>query len=245
MGSTLKIIAFDSNIFFDRIISSLKEGEDNEFIKDELQFFNALSSQYSEDPPTNFIGLKSVMNTFNNSMTLSELGNEFKVNSNGEIINNQKSNSCWSNIELNDFLLNLTLKHCARYSITFDRVLDIEDVLTPVNKDHLGVKSQYYISKLDRCGFHYFNESGIKGWLDYLEVKEFINEIEEGYVSGPYLSKLKDSKFYSLYEIIKIASEENLGLLSGRIDSEILNILPSDFQTLVKFNLLDLYNKLY
>ena len=221
MSSTSQILSFDFNKFTNVIVPALREGEENLLIREVIE-----RAEWN----VNFINLKAVIETFNDSLTESRLGKTFGVDANGiyktDNLHQLPHIGCWTYGNLAQLIERLILKHCVKYCLTIGKAVRLEFVI-----DSSKIETKEKLTKLCDSSFIWvhcnFDDNGIYGWLNNNETnKLLVNQSSFVKPDNARLEQESEEIIDSIKNIIQISSNRNLGLIYGNsLDFDIVGEL--------------------
>lgn len=219
MGAWGGLAIFNYDKFLTEIIPALKSGEDHPLVKSEIEKINSQDRNLSRSPK--FQNLETIINTFNDELNITSIGNEF-VFSEGKIIEKienfdfQNSNywDYWDLVRLVELIIT---RNCIEYVTNFGLKNNCLNLFSEI-KDNVGME---LINVLSTKG-NYWRHSGggwsegIHGWLDKEETKLFSLVVDEIKPQKDYLDDERlPLRLNSLKLMIKEAARLDKGVIWG------------------------------
>ncbi|MBK9980994.1 MAG: hypothetical protein IPP15_00985 [Saprospiraceae bacterium] len=242
MGAASNIIAFDFEKFKNVIIPSLKEGESNLLVKNEIEFHNT----FNVYGIPGFTNLNAVMQLFNADLTTCKFDKRFAADENGtyetERVFYRPTKNCWAHEDLAYLFESLIMRHCSKYFLSVGKIYTLE--LAIKSRD---IAAQKIIDKWGQGGNIWNHGSGgfgegILGWINDAEVAE-LNRLSSTIELNASFWKSNINLLQSIKALIEISAAEGLGLLYG---NELRKCLVNNFQYYIILKLTgsdeDIYN---
>jgi len=227
MGFTIDMVAFDLQVFEDIVVKSLKEGEYNSIILENIEDLKKNEKICLFEDELNpydhmFSGLKKVVDTFDSKFRTSSLGKNFAVfEGNIEKIDSKyklPTNKHWGHENLCTLFEYMTLKYCSKYHINIGKRSNIGDFIKThsENYNEFPLLSQN-LEKLEYNESYYFLRfgEGITGFVDEKTTKKLSQDLQKLKYKEKGFHKLDMRGAKNITCLFEKAASDNLGVLAG------------------------------
>jgi hypothetical protein len=239
MGALSNIIAFDFRKFEDEVIPSFREGENSNIIRSEIELLRSKSINSVSDFPN----LAQIIDLFDDDLTTCKYDKCFAADSQGIYQTTRKfelpHRNCWSYEDLTILFECVVLRNCPKYFLSLGKIYQLDSIIYSNDSE-----VQELIQKWDK-GSKVWNHGsggfaeGISGWINPDEVKRLYQQRAKiEFRFEEYFPK--NSILRSIFELLKISSDEDLGILYG---NDLLIDLVPHFQYYLILKLTELRTK--